>query len=98
MHRVKVLYGTTRGEKVVSIVYGVDDAKPMAWQHATPCCDEPLLDADVRENWEDIRSAWGDDDDHDDDTPEMRVMSEEEFLMESSQDQHYPELGEQVYK
>lgn len=96
MHRVKVLYSTVREGKacVVSSI----DAEPEAWQHATPCCDEPLLDADVRENWDEVRSAWDDDDDHPDVDPELRVMSEEEFLMECQQDRHYPELGEQVYK
>jgi hypothetical protein len=97
MHRIKVLYSTVR-EGQTHIVSSIDWAEPEAWQHGTPCCDEPLLDADVRENWDEVRSAWDDDDDHPDTDPELRVMSEEEFLMESAQDRHYPALGEQVYK
>jgi len=90
--RVKELY-TNPNLRIVHII-----TAPQAWVHDTPCCDEMLLKEDIRENWEDMHSAWGDDDDHEDSSPKLRVMSSEEFLMEAAQDRHYPELGEQVYK
>tara|TARA_R110000868_G_scaffold75576_3_gene217861 strand:+ start:221 stop:553 length:333 start_codon:yes stop_codon:yes gene_type:complete len=108
-HRVKALYHTLQDGRVVSVVYDVDNAKPAAWVHETPCCDERLLKEDIRENWSDIRSAWDSDDDVDTDLDftsgqynldftAVRVMSANEFLMESAQDRLYPELGDVVYK
>ena len=79
----------------------VRDVSPtvQVWQHNTPMTDEQLLGAELRECWEEVRSAWDDDDDHPDaaDYSDMRVMSEAEFLLEAVQDRHYVELGDQVY-
>jgi len=79
----------------------VIDVSPtlQVWQHNTPMAHEQLLGAEMRECWEEVRSAWDDDDDHPDapDYSDMRVMSEAEFLLEAAQDDHYVELGNQVY-
>ena len=72
-----------------------------AWQHNTPMTDETLLAEAMHEAWRECRSAWDDDDDLVE-APEyfegFRVLTDAEFLLESAQDRHYPELGDKVYE
>lgn len=96
--RYKQYYRLSRADSERHKVCDVSPT-PQMWQHNTPMTDEQLLGAELRECWEEVRSAWDDDDDHPDaaDYSDMRVMSEGEFLLEAAQDDNYVELGNQVY-